>query len=72
MRRAAPFASLDWTLVTRTRPCCVCGGALGCRWRPDEEFACCTTQPSQWPLTVGGWLHSLPKPVVVAQRGELA
>ena len=62
LRRAAPVAPLEWTLVTRSRPCRVCGGAaMGCRWRSDGEFACCTARPSEWPLTVGGWVHQVAK-----------
>jgi hypothetical protein len=58
--RHAPLAKIhfEWIQVSPTRPCKVCGAQKGCR-ATDEEFACCASRPSEWPLTTGGWLHRI-------------
>jgi hypothetical protein len=52
---------VEWTLVTAGRPCRVCGSRQGCRSGSGGEFACCATLPSEWPLTIGGWVHRIGK-----------
>jgi hypothetical protein len=47
----------DWIQVSSAAPCPICGSGQRCRIHADEAFACCTTQPSDWRLSNGGWLH---------------
>jgi hypothetical protein len=47
----------DWEGVSATRPCPVCGENAGCRMHANASFACCSRQPSDWPMTNGAWLH---------------
>ncbi len=47
----------DWTFVSVKCPCRICGSHKGCRTGFDGQFACCTRISSQWPLSVGGWVH---------------
>jgi hypothetical protein len=54
-----PSEEVEWTVVSPSRPCRVCGADHGCRLGYKEEFACCSRQVSDWPLTNGGWLHRL-------------
>jgi hypothetical protein len=49
----------EWTFVTATNPCQICGACEGCRSGFEGQFACCMHQCSQWPLLPGGWLHRL-------------
>ncbi len=49
----------DWTIVSGAKPCPVCGGFDECRTHVEECFACCRTQPSEWRLENGGWLHRI-------------
>ena len=37
--------------------CPICGGMTGCKTQAEGHFAACGTEPSEWPLTIGGWLH---------------
>jgi hypothetical protein len=46
-----------WTAVTAEAPCEVCGATNGCAAMRDERFVRCVRRPSDWPMTVGGWLH---------------
>lgn len=61
MKHLAPTASLEaeWTFVSTTAPCKICGGHDGCRRGFDDAFACCTRRSSEWPLTAGGWVHRM-------------
>jgi hypothetical protein len=47
----------EWTFVTMKCPCRICGSHKACRSGFDGQFACCTRISSQWPLSVGGWVH---------------
>jgi len=59
-RRQAVYAvEVEWTLVSVKGPCTICGGHDSCRRGSGDEFACCTRISSEWPLTVGGWVHRL-------------
>jgi hypothetical protein len=49
----------DWIQVSAAAPCPICGSGQSCRIHADEAFACCTTQPSDWRLSNGGWLHRI-------------
>lgn len=57
----------DWAAVTMAAPCTVCGATTGCAALRDERFVRCARWPSEWPMTVGGWLHRLAPPPVGAQ-----
>jgi len=59
MRPYTPESAIEaeWTDVSVKHPCPICGGHDGCRWRLDDEFACCAQVLSEWPLSVGGWVH---------------
>jgi hypothetical protein len=61
------LVEMEWTTATNTSPCPICGGDQGCKRHIDNTFASCAQQPSEWPLTDGGWLHrvafELPRPV---------
>jgi hypothetical protein len=52
-RREGAYAAL-WTIVTP-----LCGSHEGCRRHSMGQFACCTRVSSQWPLSVGGWVHDM-------------
>ena len=47
----------EWTFVSATRPCTICGGHDRCRRGSEDEFACCSRVSSEWPLSAGGWVH---------------
>lgn len=49
----------DWESVSPLHPCPVCSARTGCRLHADAPFACCESEPSEWPLTNGSWLHRL-------------
>jgi hypothetical protein len=49
----------DWTFVSMKSPCPICGGQDGCRGDATRRFVCCNRISSQWPLSVGGWVHDL-------------
>ena len=60
---AAPVSdALEWTTVSWTHPCRVCGGRGGCRTAAFHGgFAVdCRNVVSAWPMTDGGWLHRRP------------
>lgn len=59
MTRAVLSAAIDsdWSVVTDSKPCPICGSAAGCSIHSDADFACCAREPSQWKLTNGAWLH---------------
>ena len=59
---AASQAEVEWDHVTRRHPCPVCGSESGCHRHTLAEFVCCSRQPSEWPLTNGGWLHRIGQP----------
>jgi len=48
---------IEWTVVSVKHPCTICAGYDGCCRGSDDEFACCTQVPSEWPLVAGGWVH---------------
>jgi hypothetical protein len=50
-------ADVEWINVSELRRCPICGGMAGCKTQAEGHFAVCGTEPSEWPLTVGGWLH---------------
>ena len=50
----------EWLAVSRGQPCPICGAQTGCSVAPDEEFVCCMSSPSEWPVITGGWLHRTP------------
>jgi outer membrane protein OmpA-like peptidoglycan-associated protein len=54
--------ALEWTTVSWTHPCRVCGGRGGCRTAAFHGgFAVdCRNVVSAWPMTDGGWLHRRP------------
>ncbi|MFZ5895085.1 MAG: hypothetical protein ACOY0T_28755 [Myxococcota bacterium] len=55
---AAPAPiEMEWRVVSEIRPCPVCGGNTDCKTHALDDFASCTRQPSEWPLTNGAWLH---------------
>ena len=56
----------DWTRVSLTTPCPICGLALECRTHVEEEFACCLHEPSDWRLANGGWLHRIERTAIEA------
>ena len=58
----------DWTSVSGTTPCPVCGGFERCRTHVAEQLACCVAEPSEWRLANGGWLHRLELTPAVAAR----
>jgi hypothetical protein len=66
LTRHGPPGSIDedlrWTAVAPERPCPVCGATSGCGVAAEEGFVACERVPSEHPLDVGGWLHSLPRP----------
>jgi len=49
----------DWNFVSKRAPCSICGSDEGCRRALLGQFACCTRVVSQWPLSVGGWIHDI-------------
>lgn len=57
MRNLANALDGDWSRVSETSPCPICGSDRSCRTHVDEAFACCVQRPSDWRLTNGGWLH---------------
>jgi hypothetical protein len=61
MQRRAGVSSVEgeWTAVSRRYPCRICGGVDRCRTGFGHQYACCARSPSDWPLTIGGWLHRL-------------
>lgn len=50
---------LDWDSVSAREPCAICGAGAVCRRHAVDRFACCVHEPSDWPLSTGGWLHRL-------------
>ena len=48
---------MDWKAASASSPCPICGGEEGCQRHIDDDFASCFQEPSEWPLTNGGWLH---------------
>ena len=57
---AAPAPiEMEWRVVSEIRPCPVCGGSSDCKTHSLDDFASCTREPSDWPLTNGAWLHRL-------------
>jgi hypothetical protein len=57
-----PWIKDHWTTVTAGAPCAVCGASEGCTVMCDEPFLRCAEQPSEWPMTGGGWLHHVAAP----------
>jgi hypothetical protein len=59
MTRSVLTAAIDsdWSIVTESKPCPICGSAVGCSLHSNAEFACCAREPSDWKLTNGAWLH---------------
>src|SRR5678815_2827152 len=55
--RAVVAIDADWERVSASRPCPICGCDNACRRHVVDAFVCCARQPSDWPLTDGGWLH---------------
>ncbi|MGC4087888.1 MAG: hypothetical protein QM756_08325 [Polyangiaceae bacterium] len=49
----------EWRIVSEVRPCPVCGGTSDCKLHTFDDFASCSREPSEWPLTNGAWLHRL-------------
>ena len=47
----------EWKLVSERHPCLICQAADGCHRDDEGAFACCSRNPSDWPLTNGSWLH---------------
>jgi hypothetical protein len=56
----------EWTFVSAKSPCRICGHHNGCRSGFEGQFACCTRVSSQWPLSVGGWVHRCDEDAVPA------
>ena len=54
---AAPAPIEEWRVVSDIRPCPICGGTSDCKTHGADDFASCTREPSEWPLTNGAWLH---------------
>ena len=65
MTRAVLTAAIDsdWSIVTDSKPCPICGSAAGCSIHSNAEFACCAREPSDWKLTNGAWLHRVQSPL---------
>jgi len=65
MTRIHRGASVDlqWINVSVARRCPICDGSAGCKINAQGHFAACGTQPSDWPMTSGAWLHRLGQPV---------
>jgi len=61
MQRHSGFSDSDgdWSLVSGSSPCSICGSHEGCRRDSMGQFACCKRVSSQWPLSVGGWVHEM-------------
>jgi len=60
MKRFVSAASApieEWRVVSEIRPCPICGGTSDCKTHAADDFASCTREPSEWPLTNGAWLH---------------
>jgi hypothetical protein len=57
MRNLSYALDGDWSRVSETSPCPICGSDRSCRTHVDEAFVCCVQRPSDWRLTNGGWLH---------------
>lgn len=51
-----------WRRVSIRRPCPICAGVDGCSVHEEDSFASCSREPSDWPLTNGGWLHRVIHP----------
>src|ERR1700678_3389424 len=49
----------DWAFVSGKWPCGICGSHEGCRRHLMGQFACCARVASQWPLSIGGWVHDM-------------
>jgi hypothetical protein len=56
-RQPLKQSEVEWTKVSPKHPCIVCAGHAGCLRGVDDEFACCSHVPSEWPLSAGGWVH---------------
>ena len=83
---AAPApVEMEWRVVSEIRPCPVCGASSDCKTHAFDDFASCTREPSEWPLTNGAWLHRLnvdstssesvttPTPTTITRiRGDIA
>lgn len=72
MIRAVPSAAIDtdWRLVSRERPCPVCGACDTCSVHTEDDFVCCARAPSEWKLTNGSWLHRVQARSPVAAVAE--
>ena len=59
MTRIVPMKNIDaeWTRVSKSDPCPICGANTNCEVFSDRRFASCNGRPSDWPLTNGAWLH---------------
>ena len=69
---ASTIESPAWESVGRDDPCPACGATSGCSILENREFVRCLNLVSQWPVLMGGWLHALPSPAMVATSIELA
>jgi len=53
------WGEAEWRGVSEVRRCPICSGSVDCSVHDTDEFACCRSTPSDWPLTNGAWLHRL-------------